>query len=351
LNQAYIFQYKIMIISHKIAALTATLTTAMSLLAAPAMAFSVGATNNIQTLKNNLLGSNTAGLSNFSLSITGNEEAFGLFTDDPFGLTSGVVMSTGKVTDLPGQNLKSTGSSDLSTDFGPTGEEGDLSELNLSFFADSTAEKLFFKYVFGSEEFLEYGGTLFNDSFELLLNGTNLAKLTDGQTVTINNLVPNSGDRSTDHPDYINNPSFTGLAANIIKLDGYTKVLGFEGLLNKNQTNVLTIRIQDVQDGSYDSAVFIQGNVGTIDPEPTPAPSPVDPEPTPAPSPVDPEPTPAPSPVDPEPTPAPSPVEPSPTPAPSPVDPEPVPEPMTVGGLMAGGAMLAAGRKLRDRRK
>ncbi|MEG3958152.1 choice-of-anchor L family PEP-CTERM protein [Microcoleus sp. herbarium2] len=283
-----------MIITQKIAALTATLTTAMSLLAAPAMAFSVGATNNIETLKNNLLGSNTVGLSNFSLSITGNEETFGIFTNDPFGLTSGVVMSTGKVTDLPGPNLED---GTPGTDFPPSGVLGDLSELNLSFFADSTAEKLFFKYVFGSEEFLEYGGTSYNDSFELLLNGINFAKLTDGKTVTINNLVPSSGDRSKDNPDYINNPSFTGIAANIIKLDGYTKVLGFEGLLKKNQTNVLTIRIEDFGDGTYDSAVFIQGNVGTINPDET------------------------------------------------------VPEPMTVGGLMAGGAMLAAGRKLRARRK
>jgi hypothetical protein len=284
-----------MIIPHKIAALTATLTTAMSLLAAPAMAFSVGATNNIQTLKNNLLGTNTAGLSNFSLSITGDARAFGIFNDDPFGLTSGVVMSTGKVTDIPGPNLDD---GSPGTDFPPSGvEEGDLAELNLSFFADSTAEKLFFKYVFGSEEFLEYGGSEFNDSFEMLLNGTNLAKLTDGKTVTINNLVPDKNNRSTDHPDYINNPSFTGLAADIIRLDGYTKVLGFEGLLNKNQTNVLTIRLKDVGDGTLDSAVFIQGNVGTIDPDET------------------------------------------------------VPEPMTVGGLMAGGAMLAAGRKLRASRK
>ena len=284
-----------MIITNKVAALTATLTTAMSLLAAPAMAFSVGATNNIETLKNNLLGNNTAGLSNFSLSITGDARAFGIFNDDPFGLKSGVVMSTGKVTDLPGPNVND---GELGTDFPPSGvEDGDLAQLNLSFFADSTAEKLFFKYVFGSEEFLEYGGSQYNDDFELLLNGTNLAKLTDGKTVTINNLVPNSGDRSTDHPDYINNQSFTGLAANIIRLDGYTKVLGFEGLLNKNQTNVLTIRIKDVGDGVLDSAVFIQGNVGTIDPDET------------------------------------------------------VPEPMTVGGLMAGGAMLAAGRKLRARRK
>ncbi|MEG4007105.1 choice-of-anchor L domain-containing protein [Microcoleus sp. Pol11C1] len=288
-----------MIITHKIAALTATLTTALSLLAAPAMAFSVGATNNTETLKNNLLGANTAGLSNFSVSITGNPAAFGTFTNDPFGLTSGVVLSTGRVADIPGQNRKdnfTTQDSDLSTDFGPNGEKGDLTQLNLSFFANSTVEKLFFQYVFASEEFPEFGGSKYNDDFELLLNGINLAKLSDGKTVTINNLVPDPYNRSKDHPDYIDNPSFTGIAANIIKLDGFTKVLGFEGLLKQNQTNVLSIRIKDVGDGKLDSAVFIKGgSVGTVEPEP-------------------------------------------------------VPEPMTVGGLMAGGAMLAAGRKLRNRR-
>ena len=59
-------------ITHKIAALTATLTSSLSLFAAPAMAFSVGANNNIQTLTDNLLGPHTAGLSNFSVTITGN---------------------------------------------------------------------------------------------------------------------------------------------------------------------------------------------------------------------------------------------------------------------------------------
>ena len=172
-----------------------------------------------------------------------------------------------------------------------------MTQLNLSFFADSTVEKLFFEYVFASEEFREYGGSRYNDDFELLLNGTNFAKLTDGKTVTINNLVPDRNNRPTDHPDYIDNPSLTGLAANIIKLDGFTKVLGFEGLLQKNQTNVLSIRIKDVGDGSLDSAVFIKGgSVGTVKAEA-------------------------------------------------------VPEPMTVGGVMAGGAMLGAGRKLRSRRK
>lgn len=289
-----------MIISHKIAVLTAAFTATLSWLAAPAMAFSVAATNNTETLRNQLLGTNTAGLSNFSVSVTGNSAAFGTFRNDPFGLQSGIVLSTGRVTSIPGQNKKDndkTNGTDLSTDFGPEGEAGDLTELNLSFFADSRAEKLFFEYVFASEEFREFGGSEYNDDFELLLNGVNLAKLSDGKTVTINNLIPNVNNPANDHADYIDNPTVRGLAANIIKMDGFTKVLGFEGLLNKNQTNVLSIRVKDVGDGKLDSAVFIKGgSLGT-----------------------------------------------------APV--EAVPEPMTVGGLMLGSAMLAAGKKMRARRK
>lgn len=283
-------------IYHKITALTATLTAALSCSGAPAMAFSVGATNNTDVLRNQLLGTNTAGLSNFSVSVSGNNAAFGTFSNDPFGLKSGVVLSTGKVTDIPGPNLKDNvtlNGSDLNTDFGAKGEAGDLTQLNLSFFADCTVEKLFFEYVFASEEFPEFGGSEFNDDFELLLNGKNLAKLSDGKAVTINNLVPNPNNRSTDNQDYINNPSVTGIAANILKLDGFTKTLGFEGLLNRNQTNILSIRIKDVGDGNLDSAVFVKGgSLGTTKPEA-------------------------------------------------------VPEPMTVGGLMVGGGMLAAARKLR----
>ncbi len=296
LIQSYDFSNKNMLSPHRIVALTATFTAAaLSLLTAPAMAFVVGATNNTETLKNQLLGNQTAGLSNFSVSVTGNSAAFGTFGNDPFGLQSGVVLSTGRVANIPGRNIKDNlmiNGSDLNTDFGPQGEAGDLTQLDLSFFADSTVEKLFFEYVFGSEEFPEFGGSEFNDSFELLLNGQNLAKLSDGKAVTINNLIPDPDNRSTDHPDYINNPTVTGLAASIIKLDGFTKVLGFEGLLKQNQTNVLSIRIKDVGDGNLDSAVFIKG--GSVRALPV----------------------------------------------------EPVPEPMTMAGLMVGGAMLAAGKKL-----
>jgi hypothetical protein len=72
--------------------------------------------------------------------------------------------------------------------------------------------------------FLSTAVLTYNDDFELLLNGTNLAKLSDGKTVTINNLVPNPNNRSTDHADYINNPSSQVLLLTSL---GWTVILKF----------------------------------------------------------------------------------------------------------------------------
>ncbi|MBD2742564.1 choice-of-anchor L domain-containing protein [Coleofasciculus sp. FACHB-1120] len=244
----------------KIAASTAvSVTAALALLGNSAMAFTVTQNSNTNSLLNALLG-DTTGLSNFSINATGNAAAFGLFSDDPFGLSNGIVLSTGKVTDVVGPN----NSSSKSTSFGTSGDTAgsyDLAKLDISFDAGATVDKLFFQYVFGSEEFVEYGGSSFNDSFELLLNGVNLAKLNDGKTVTINNLVPNPN--GPYHADYINNPQGSATT----QLDGYTKNLTFEGLVNKNAKNTLSIKIKDVGDSSWDSAVFIKGkSVGVVAP-------------------------------------------------------------------------------------
>jgi hypothetical protein len=238
---------------------------AITFLSPSARAFTITPTNNTQTLLDALLGT-TYGLSNFSMMIEGESEAMGLFENDPFALDSGIVLSTGRVSEIPGQNTEDgkliTSNTnllgDLSTYFVDE-DTPDLVSLEISFDADQTASKLFFQYVFGSEEFLEYGGSGFNDSFELLLNGTNLAKLSDGKDVTINNLVLKPG--GPFHSDYINNPVGSSIPT---KLDGFTRTLTFEGLLLQNARNTLTINIQDVGDGQLDSAVFLKGrSLGT----------------------------------------------------------------------------------------
>jgi len=242
-------------------------TTAAGAVALPAMALNVSSSSVNSDLLNSLLG-NTAGLSNFNITSTGNPSAFGLFSNDTvFGLGSGVVLSTGDVNNVVGPN----DSTSKSTVFGNPGDpsipgSNDLAKLDISFDADNTVDKLFFQYVFGSEEFLEFAGSSFNDTFQLLLNGTNFALLSNGQQVTINNLAASPGGPF--------NPAFVSNTGNETQLDGYTNVLSFEGLLNKNAQNILSIKIADVGDSSLDSAVFIKGGTVGVQPPnqvPTPA--------------------------------------------------------------------------------
>jgi hypothetical protein len=268
----------IMKLIHKtITSFTLAIAAVFSIYETPARAFTLTQNNNGSDLFNNFLQGDTTGLSDFNVKLIGDGRAFGVFQDDPFLLQSGVVLSTGRVTDIDEQNTVDGGFSptltnDLSNDFGHPGSEDDSISLQIDFLADDTVDKLYFQYVFGSEEFVEYGGQ-FNDSFSLdLLNSfcdqpgfCNLATLSDGSEVTINNLVPSPF--GPYHPDFIYNPSNTGSASTQTRLDGYTKPLIFVGQLEKNARNTLIINVQDSRDGLLDSAVFIKAKTfGTVEP-------------------------------------------------------------------------------------
>jgi hypothetical protein len=261
------FWRSIMKFAAKVAVIAAVSAATVNIAHSPAYALSVTQNNNGFDLLNALLG-NTNGLSNFTVSTTGASEAFGLFSNDTvFGLGSGVVLGTGNVVDVEGPN----NSTEQTTIFGTPGDPSipdsfDLAELEISFDADDTVDKIFFEYVFGSEEFLEFAGSAFNDSFQLLLNGVNFALLGNGLPVTINNLATS--------PAGPFDPAFVENTGDETQLDAYTKVLLFEGLLTKNAKNTLTIKIADVGDSALDSAVFIKGSsIGVVPPTDIPTPA------------------------------------------------------------------------------
>lgn len=227
---------------------------------AQAASFTVTQENDPNTLINQLLGDTTGlDVSSFRVKTIGNAQAFGTFQNDPFHLNSGIVLSTGKVTDLVGENRRYTTGADVSTDFPARGTSGDRIQLQFDFI-DNTADTLYFQYVFGSEELPEWAGSIYNDRFALQLNGQNLAYLSDRKTsVNITNLA-----RST---DLILNPPNTGTASKETKLDGYSKPLLFTGDLQKGKTNTLLITVEDLGDGIYDSAVFLKaGTLSTVKP-------------------------------------------------------------------------------------
>lgn len=233
-----------------------TLAALLAAVATPALAVDTVQSTDANALAASLAGS---GVVATGATLTSNTQN-GFFTNGAAatGISQGVVLTTGV--------LSCIGSANTSASCGGAGNAA-----NLSFSFVATSNNLFFNYVFGSEEYNEFVGTGFNDSFALTLTGTNyaggvnLAQLPGGGgPVTINNV------NSTTNSAYYRNNSGTGSLNLPIELDGLTTVLtASANNLVVGSTYSLSFSIQDVGDSNYDSAVFIQaGSVGTVTPPP-----------------------------------------------------------------------------------
>lgn len=157
-----------------------------------------------------------------TLQVAGDPEAVGIYSGGEFGISDGIILSTGSVC-TAAQSVVEIGAGTTyvqsqGTDFGPPGTAGDTTSLTLSFVA-TESKGIYFEYVFASSELPNWGGSQYNDAFSMAINGQNLAVLQDGRRVTINNLVPNKAQPSTFSSDYIDNPQ-----KQYFPYSGYTKV-------------------------------------------------------------------------------------------------------------------------------
>lgn len=186
--------------------------------------------------------------------------ASGTFTNgaSTVGFNSGVVLTTGTVGCVPGPN-NGSGCTGLGT------------TTSLKFDFVSTTGKLFFNYVFGSEEYNEYVNSQFNDEFQLLLNGTNIALLPGaGGVVSINNV--NCGSNSAYYRNNSGGVTCPNQGLNI-QYDGLTTVLTAAADVLAGDINTFEFRIFDRGDSSLDSGVFIQaGTFSGDDPNAVPLP-------------------------------------------------------------------------------
>lgn len=224
-------------------------------IAAPAQALVVTSSANANALATALGGSGIT-ISNAAL-VNATSTASGTFTGgaDSVGFDSGVLLTTGTVNCAPGPN-----NSDGCDAAGTT--------TNLSFDFTSDTGSVFFKYVFASEEYNEYVGTQYNDLFELLLNGVNIATLpAAGGAVSINNVNCNVNSA------YYKNNSDTGATTACanqhlnIQYDGLTTILTATGNVEVGKLNKFEFKIQDRGDSYLDSGVFIQaGSFSGTDP-------------------------------------------------------------------------------------
>lgn len=166
---------------------------------------------------------------------------------------------------------------DLSTDLGPLGVEGDSIALTYAFtpyvnkdIPDQSINEVVFDFVFFSEELVEYAQSDFNDNFRITLNGVNLAKLSDGSFASVDTLYTpaangNAGSSLTMlrtdviDSDFVYNPVGTGPASGETRADGFSRILHFKGTINPGVENILRIEVNDVRDGLLDSGILIRG--------------------------------------------------------------------------------------------
>lgn len=217
---------------------------------APAHAVVVTNTTDANTLVNAIIGAGITIVGTPTLTFNTVSPA-GTFTGGgtAVGFASGIVLTTGTTDCVAGPNDQS-------------GCTGGGTSTSLKFDFTSNTGQLFFNYVFGSEEYTQFVGSQFNDTFSLLLNGTNIALLPGGGgVVSINNV-----NCTTNSAFYRNNVTHGGSESNNtcpspgldIQYDGLTTVLSATANLNPG-TNTFEFLITDAGDSSLDSGVFIQG--------------------------------------------------------------------------------------------
>lgn len=226
----------------------------------------INGTVTFQDLADNLLGSGVV-LSN--LQYTGANHASGLFTNaesSGFGIDEGIILSCGLATNILGPNNSSgisygngqPGDSDLNTLI-PGYFTRDASVLEFDFVADFNS--ITFTYVFGSDEYLEYVNSSFNDVFGFFLDGQNVAKIPNSTDPVSINMI-----NHLSHTNYfVNNDIHHGPGMGFppsttynTEADGFTTTLSVSAAVTPGQTHHIRLAIADAGDSALDSWVLIK---------------------------------------------------------------------------------------------
>lgn len=205
-----------------------------------------------------------------NIKFTGDTAAIGEFKNkgNRLSLDHGLVLSTGKVraaigpntTKLaPGDGNNQPGDADLDKLLNKARRTFDAAVLEFDFYPSTNSVS--FSYVFASEEYPEFVNKEYNDVFAFFVSGpgvkdTNLAIIPGTSSpVSVNsiNALKNSS-------LYIENPVDDGVSTEV-SYNGLTKVLKAE-LSNLQFCKAYHIKmaIQDVNDLTFDSAIFLQAN-------------------------------------------------------------------------------------------
>jgi outer membrane protein OmpA-like peptidoglycan-associated protein len=223
------------------------------------------------------------------VSYQGPKHAMAHFSDPGFNihLEEGILLTTGNAYFVKGPNRvpdrgwASGTPGDPDLDRISTGGTHDAAILEFDFVTNS--EYLSFNFTFGSEEYLEYVGSKYNDVFGFFIDGpgldhVNLAVLPKtGEPITVNNInhkknrkfYHDNGFQNTSHPFLWDNrrkkPVRNKRYGKAVKespyqvqFDGFTQVLEARCRVVPNEVYHIKLAIADVADYILDSGVFLE---------------------------------------------------------------------------------------------
>ncbi|HEY8400832.1 MAG TPA: choice-of-anchor L domain-containing protein [Cytophagaceae bacterium] len=231
------------------------------------------AKNSLASIVQSLVGKGVE-VSNITSNLPETSLAYGTFKDTTgrFGISKGLLLTTGSVYNVPGPN-----NSGGTTSANYTPGDPDLTQIVkplvthdatvVEFDIIPTVDTLVFRYIFASEEYQEFVGSAYNDVFAFYISGPgipgkkNLAVIPGTHIpVAINNVNHQSYTQY-----YIDNGSGTGGITGDVNLqyDGFTTVLKARIPVIPCKKYHLKFVIADTQDRNLDSGVFIEaGSLG-----------------------------------------------------------------------------------------
>ncbi len=219
----------------------------------------------------------------------GPKHALAHFSDPGFNvhLEEGIVLTTGNAFFVKGPNRvpdrgwASGTKGDPDLDVISAGQTHDAAILEFDFV--TTSEYLSFNFTFGSEEYLEYVDSKYNDVFGFFVDGpgldhVNLAVLPrTGEPITVNNInhkknrkfYHDNGFQNTSHPFIwdnrkkkpVRNKRYGKTAKESpydVQFDGFTQVLEARCMVVPNEVYHIKLAIADVADYILDSGVFLE---------------------------------------------------------------------------------------------
>lgn len=225
-----------------------------------------------QLVQNVLLGT---GITASNITYSGDITARGSFngSSSNIGFSSGVILASGDIVNAVGPNNVGGASSSFNTSSTDpqltaiaTSSINDAAILEFDFVPVSDTIK--FRYVFGSEEYMEYANSTYNDVFGFFISGPipsggtysnqNIALVPGTSTpVSINNVNLNfNGMYYFDNGD--GNGTGTASDGATVQYDGFTHPLTAKAAVVCGQTYHIKIAISDVGDGALDSGVFLE---------------------------------------------------------------------------------------------